>query len=181
MIHDDENEVFDRFATVVADGTYCHFLDDFISLIFYQNRVFPKSIKGGEADIKKKEEILADVRLSRRAVKQLIDDLKGGLEMHPIFHLTQNKTDFFTGLVSGNEEEYEKLKDLKLSKEEMDNLKNNVLVDLQETLSKEGQKEYNNAIIKIILDHVDVLHEIIRKDKQKQEMKNDKSESKQMS
>lgn len=177
MMHDDdESQSFDSFATVVSDGAYCHFLDDFISLIFYQTRVFPKNIVNGETDVKKKVEVLADVRLSRKAVKKLVEDLKDGLDMHPVFQLMQGKSDFFTGLISGEDKGDNKVKDLKLSDEEIDNIKNNVLVDIKEELTKEGEKEYNNTLIKILLDHADVFHEIVRKDKERKK-ENDKSKS----
>lgn len=35
------------FATVVADGAYAHFLEGFVSLLFYLDKVFPKHAQDG--------------------------------------------------------------------------------------------------------------------------------------
>ncbi|CUR52526.1 protein of unknown function [Nitrosotalea devaniterrae] len=183
MIPDGNEEIFENFPTVVADGAYCHFLEDFISLIFYQTRVFPRLEKDGKTAIApKRREILADIRFSREALRKLMNEIEQGLELYPAYTLMKGKDGFLTGLDPMNTLSKDStISKLSLTKAEFDHLKNNILVDMSTQLTKEGEKVYNDLLIKIIFEHEDELREIVRKYEKKptvRKERNVKSKSK---
>ncbi len=65
------------------DGTYMHFMDDYVSLILYQNRVSPpKELEKGKPTLYR--EIVVDARLSIPTLKHILMCADNGLKMHRI-------------------------------------------------------------------------------------------------
>src|SRR5438105_11635655 len=70
----------DDYATVVSDGAYVHYLDGFVSLLFFRDTAFPTLNENGLlAKQRKSREILHEVRLSINAAKSLGENIENGM------------------------------------------------------------------------------------------------------
>jgi hypothetical protein len=170
MPDDDQQKVFDDFATVVADGAYVHMHEGFVSLLFYQDRTIPIEDKNGKVSLPTRKETIADIRLSINALKQLMQDVDRGLKLYPAVGLFMKNINFVIDSVD-EESVDKKLHRSTLSDEDVERLRSNVILVSNDELSDEGKEEYAKWVVKIVLDHFDELREIIRKDKEKQEAK----------
>lgn len=163
-ISDDFSE--QNFPIITADGAYSHFLEGFVSLLFYQVRVTPKDHADNKIMMQKKREYIADIRMSVDSLKRLMEDLDGGLKLYPIIGLMQNKTDFFTGGDNArNISESKTVSNTTLSDKEEDNLRKNLILETGKNLSKKGREKYEEEIVNILTENVDRLREIARNDK----------------
>lgn len=183
-----DSEILDNidninFPIITADGAYSHFLDGFVSLLFYQVRIIPKDVKKDQILMHKNREYIAEIRLSVDRLKQLMQELDDGLKMYPMLGLLQNKTDFYTGGVNAKAISESKIvTSTYLADKEEERIIKNLILETGKDLSKEGRKKYEEEIVKILIDNVDRLREISRNDQKEngelKEKKNAKSRSK---
>ena len=179
--YDNSNDT-DSFATVVTDGAMVHFLEGFVSLLFYQDRVYPKQKNDGSFSMPKKRETIADVRLSINNLKKLMADVQDGIKSYPVLSLISgtNDVDFFTGLKNSQKtKDDEELVDADFDDEETERIKANSIIQTMEELTDEGKEKYTNEVVEILLENYDRLREIARK-YNKKEPKHEKPESSKM-
>jgi hypothetical protein len=82
--HEHESDAVNfSWPIISVDGTYMHFMDDYVSLMLYQNRVEPP-----EEDKKSKvtlhREIVLDARLSIPTLKHIMMTADNGLKLHKV-------------------------------------------------------------------------------------------------
>lgn len=153
------------FATVVADGSYTRFLDGFVSMLFYQERVYPTKNNDGDVEMPKNNEVIADIRLSIKQVRKLVNELKYGLELYPILALMTDDVNFTSGVkpfAKETKKHEEEETDWLPTKEEFELLRSNVILGALDNLTDEGKEKYNSKLVEIMLEHVDELREIVR-------------------
>jgi hypothetical protein len=161
------------FATVVADGAYAHFLDGFISLLFYQIRTYPVENSLKDLKINRKKEIIADIRISTNQLKKLVYDLDSGLALKSTMTLSNSKSGYITRSAQINSEFVGEQfwKSGTFSDAEMQNIQNNLLSKNFEKLSENGKEKYMAILFEAFLERSDEIRELVDKDLEEQSVK----------
>src|SRR5215212_11044599 len=89
------------FPTLVADGVHTHFMEGFVAMLFYQDKVYPV-YQSGKTESKTKfrtqRYTLFDVRLSIESLKQLTGQLEEGVQFYNSLPLIEDGRDFWAGI-----------------------------------------------------------------------------------
>src|SRR5215213_6696017 len=99
-MNDNEDGNIEDFPTVIADGVNTHFMEGFVSMLFYQDKVFPHYQNKNETiqKITTERNTLFDVRLSINVLKTLLKDLDDGFKLYRSVSLIQDPRDFWVGI-----------------------------------------------------------------------------------
>lgn len=150
-----------NFPIAVSDGVDLHFLDGFISFLFYTTRTIPRKDKD-EVEIINKKEMIADIRLSINKAKKLSTDLKNGFTMSPLMNVLEGKTDFFTGVDEETVEVRKYSETIKIDENEwnMARIAKGILYEIID-LPKEENKKCMDIIYQAVCDKSTQLREIM--------------------
>lgn len=146
------------FPILSADGAYVHFLEGFASLVFFQLREIYNEKENG-SEVKRKKEILADIRIPISLLRRLSAQIQDGLEMIPTFALMQTTgLDYYSNrnIPKNETEEYisESVSKLEIKIEDSNAGTYN--------LTDEGKEKLKQIILHLTQQYHDEVREVIQ-------------------
>jgi hypothetical protein len=142
---------------IVLDGAYVHFVGGFTSLIFFQDRVIPTF---GETNvtIKGKRTPMLEVRMSVNSSRKLSKDIENGFLGYQTSRIVYEGAEQWAGIERKNFTE-------EISPQEMEigQMTLMYLHKLREALPERGKYEFNELLTKLVLEHVEEIHEMAEK------------------
>jgi hypothetical protein len=92
----------DNYPIICVDGTFLHFMDDYVSLILYQNRVYPpKEDENSKPELHR--EIVMDARLSVPTLQHIMMTANDGLKMHRMSKMMTGHRSFWADTTFADE------------------------------------------------------------------------------
>lgn len=162
-----------NFPIIAADGVHTHFLDGFVSLLFYTTRTIPDE-DGDKLKVLNKKEMIADIRLSVNKTKKLVTDLDSGLDLLPLATVWGD-VDYFSGKNEGKKDS-EELHNVEVDGEEMDAKIAVSIIQEFDKLSKENKGKCMKIVYQAINSKASEIREVIQADQE--EKKEEHAESK---
>jgi hypothetical protein len=101
--HESDFINIDNYPVVSVDGTYMHFMDDYVSLILYQNRVYPPKEDEEKSKPVLHREIIVDARLSVPTLKHIMMTADDGLKMHRMSKMMSGHRSFWADTTFADE------------------------------------------------------------------------------
>lgn len=148
------------FVTVVSDGAYAHFLEGFVSLLFFQDTAIPKHTTKRELDlVDRKRHIMFEVRMSVNATKLLAASMKEGLKTYASTGLFFRNRDFWNYTSPRKTptqlHALDKETDIDLEK-----VLTHSLEYILDKLPEEGVKKVNDILMQCIHEHIEEIKQI---------------------
>jgi len=162
----DNNGTDKNFAILAVDGAYHHFLDGFVSLLFYQIITTPDHDRS-KVKFKTRRETVADLRIPINSLKKFMKELEEGLEYYPIHGLVNDNINYVVGSNMKEESNDELNKTLDISDNEVEMNLLRSIAEAQSKLSPEGRARFEALYKQLIRVHIDEFREIIHQDEEK--------------
>jgi hypothetical protein len=157
--YDSENINNVNWPIITVDGTFLHFMDDYVSLILYQNRVYPpKEDKKAKPVLRR--EVMVDARLSIPTLQHIMMTATEGLKIHKMSKMVGGHKSFW-GDTTFADEHITTEKSLQNVSEisEADTL-NGFLSDTFQNVNDEGKKKISEFFAAFIGDNVEEIKNI---------------------
>lgn len=162
----DTNGTDKNFAILAVDGAYHHFLDGFVSLLFYQIITTPDHDRS-KVKFKTRRETVVDLRIPINSLKKFMKELEEGLEYYPIHGLIHDNINYVVGSNMEEESNDELNKTLDVSDYEVEMNLVRAITEAQSKLSSEGKLKFGALYQQLFRLHIDEFREIIRQDEEK--------------
>lgn len=165
-------ESIDNIPTEVVDGALIHFLEGFVSLIFYREKAYPPPEGhpiGATLKLKRKRQMLFEVRLAVEPLGRLVDEMKQGLEVYSQQALLTDYRNFWLSETTDTPSEEEMTK---LAPEELliksDNIEMDSLFKMIGKLSTKGRRQLSKVFSQFLHEHIEDIRKLAIEDAKKQ-------------
>jgi hypothetical protein len=156
----EDEELGFLLETVPWDGAYVHYVEGFVSMIFFQDKTIPTFPKNANPVIKGKRIPVIEVRMPIPSARRLASDINNGFTGYQTSRLAfGEQADQWTGIAPKEFAGVEQIPtDVNFGL-----FITGILQMTKEKLPEKGQIEYNEFLVNLILSHIDDIRKITEK------------------
>lgn len=174
----DEN-IDEQYPVEVVDGAYSHFLEGFVSLVFFRDIVLPPNEKDVDmVKVNGKRKILFELRIPISRLKILMKELEAGSKLYSATSLLTKNRDFWTNPPSFEDEHEDtgtfdsneivpKIQDIGMES----------ISKIFSSLSEDGKEKISEIVSQCLHDNMEQIRAIAQEDVKNMSKKGIKNES----